>query len=71
MALPDFPEKLLDHVLRNIAYGSPSTVYVALFTSDPGETGAGGDHPPHWFEGALSQQLGTLDDEHTSSQDKS
>lgn len=27
-------DKLLDHVLRNTAYTSPTTVYVALFTSD-------------------------------------
>lgn len=27
--------KLLDHVLRNTAFTSPTTVYVALFTSDP------------------------------------
>lgn len=28
-------DKLLDHVLRNTAYTSPTTVYVGLFTSDP------------------------------------
>ena len=27
-------DKLLDHVLRNTAYTSPTTVYVALFNSD-------------------------------------
>jgi hypothetical protein len=33
--------KLLDHVLRNVAYTSPSTVYIALYTSDPGEANSG------------------------------
>lgn len=28
-------DALLDHVLRNTAYTSPTTVYVGLFTSDP------------------------------------
>jgi len=32
-------DKLLDHVLRNTAYTSPTTVYVALFNSDD-STGA-------------------------------
>lgn len=27
-------------VLRNTAFSAPSTVYVALFTADPGETGS-------------------------------
>jgi hypothetical protein len=33
--------KLLDHVLRNTSYNSPTTVYVGLFTTDPtdGNTG--------------------------------
>ena len=31
--------KLLDHVLRNIPYTPPSTLYVALLTGDPGEDG--------------------------------
>ena len=31
--------KLLDHVLRNIPYTPPSTLYVALLTGDPGEAG--------------------------------
>lgn len=33
--------KLLDHVLRNVSYTSPTTVYVGLFTTDPtdGNTG--------------------------------
>ncbi|MHC4276952.1 MAG: phage tail fiber protein [Planctomycetota bacterium] len=33
--------ELFDHVLRNLAYTGPVTVYVALFTSDPGEAGGG------------------------------
>ena len=27
--------ELIDHVLRNAAYSSPTTVYIALFTTDP------------------------------------
>lgn len=27
--------KITDHVLRNVAYASPTTVYVSLHTSDP------------------------------------
>lgn len=33
--------KLLDHVLRNTSYTSPTTVYVGLFTSDPTDAGTG------------------------------
>lgn len=33
--------KLLDHVLKNVSYTSPNTVYVGLFTSDPTDTGSG------------------------------
>jgi hypothetical protein len=33
--------KLLDHVLRNISYTSPTTVYVGLFTADPTDAGTG------------------------------
>lgn len=33
--------ELLDHVLRNSAYTPPATVYLALFTAAPGETGGG------------------------------
>lgn len=37
-ALSDYLENaLLNHILRNTAYSSPTTVYLALFTSDPGE----------------------------------
>lgn len=31
---------LLDHVLNNTSLTSPSTVWLALFTADPGETGS-------------------------------
>lgn len=34
-------DKLLDHVLRNVSYTSPTTVYVGLFTSDPTDAGSG------------------------------
>ena len=33
--------KVLDHVLRNTSYTSPTTVYVGLFTSDPTDAGSG------------------------------
>ena len=32
--------KLLDHVLRGVAYTPPTKVYVSLHTGDPGLTGA-------------------------------
>lgn len=32
---------LINAVLRNTTYTSPTTVYLALFTSDPGEAGTG------------------------------
>ena len=31
--------EIFDHVLRNAAYTSPTTVYLALHTGDPGEAG--------------------------------
>lgn len=34
-------DKILDHVLKNITYTSPSTVYLGLFTSDPTDAGTG------------------------------
>ena len=38
----DFLEnKLLDHVLGNAAYTAPATVYVALYTVAPSDTGGG------------------------------
>lgn len=33
--------KLLDHVLKNVSYTSPTTVYMGLYTSDPGEGNTG------------------------------
>lgn len=40
--LSDYLEnKLLDHVLRNTSYTSPTTVYVGLFTADPTDAGTG------------------------------
>lgn len=33
--------KLLDHVLRNVSYSSPNTIYVGLYTSNPGEGNTG------------------------------
>ena len=34
-------DKLLDHVLRNVSYTSPNTVYVGLYTSNPNEGNTG------------------------------
>jgi hypothetical protein len=33
--------KIIEHVLRNVAYTSPVTVYLALYTAAAGETGGG------------------------------
>ena len=33
--------ELMDHILRNLAYTSPTTVYVALYTSDPTDADSG------------------------------
>lgn len=42
-ALSNYLENaLINAVLRNSAYSSPATVYVALATSDPGEAATGG-----------------------------
>src|SRR5258708_11421415 len=38
-------DKLLDHVLGNIPYTPPSTLYVALFTVMPIADGTGGTEP--------------------------
>lgn len=44
MILSDYLEnELLDHLLRNSAYSKPATLYFALFTSDPGESGVSGE----------------------------
>jgi len=34
-------DKLLDHVLRNQSFTSPTTVYVGLYTSDPSDDNSG------------------------------
>lgn len=34
-------KKVLEHVLKNTAYTSPTTVYLALFTSDPTDAATG------------------------------
>ena len=40
--LSDYLEnKLLDHVLRGTSYTSPTTVYVGLYTSNPGDDNSG------------------------------
>jgi hypothetical protein len=31
--------KLIEHLLRHVAYTSPTTVYLGLFTASPGESG--------------------------------
>lgn len=42
MSFSDYLEnKILDHVLKNTSYTSPTTVYCAAYTSDPGETNTG------------------------------
>jgi hypothetical protein len=33
--------KLLDHVLRNDSYNSPTTAYIGLFTASPNDAGGG------------------------------
>lgn len=33
--------KVLDHVFGGVAYTAPTTLYVGLFTTDPGEAGTG------------------------------
>lgn len=41
-AMTNFLEnELIDHVLRGAAYASPATVYVGLYTADPGEDDTG------------------------------
>ena len=34
-------DELVDHVFRNAAFTSPTTVYMALFTTDPTDAGSG------------------------------
>lgn len=41
-AMSDYLEnKLIDHVLRGVAFTAPSTVYVGLFTAAPSDSGGG------------------------------
>jgi hypothetical protein len=35
--------RIVEHFLRNTVVASPTTVYLALFTSDPGEDGSGNE----------------------------
>jgi len=35
--------ELCDHILRNASWSSPATVYVALYTTDPGEDDSGAE----------------------------
>lgn len=42
MAMSDYKEKkMLDHANNSAAWTAPTTQYLALFKTDPGETGAG------------------------------
>lgn len=42
MSFSDYLEtKVLDHVFANTAYTAPSTLYVALFTAAPSDSGGG------------------------------
>ena len=42
MSISNYLEnKILDATLRNVAYTSPATVYLALFTTDPTDAGTG------------------------------
>lgn len=42
LAKSDYLEgKVIEHVLRNVSYTSPTTVYLALYTSDPGDGNSG------------------------------
>lgn len=36
--------KIIEHVLRNVSYTSPSTVYLALYTSNPAEDNSGSEY---------------------------
>ena len=42
--LSDYLENvIIDHILRNLAYSPPATVYVALYTSDPTDADTGSE----------------------------
>lgn len=56
--------KLLDHSLRNVAYTPPATVYLALYTSNPGPdntgtevSGGGYTRQPVTFSAASAGQI--------------
>jgi hypothetical protein len=45
-AMSDFLEnKLVDHIFRGVTYTVPTTLYVALYTSAPSDSGAGIEVP--------------------------
>jgi len=50
-------DALLDHVLRNTAFTSPTTVYVGLFTSDPSV----GDTDEQLEAGTLTNEVSGYD----------
>src|SRR6218665_1956872 len=60
MSLSNYLETaLLNHAFRGTAYTQPSGLYLALFTSDPGETGSGtevsgGSYARQSFSGSVS-----------------
>jgi hypothetical protein len=39
-------QALVNHIFRDTAYSQPTSIYIALFTSDPGEDGAGAEVDP-------------------------
>lgn len=44
MSFSDYLENaLLDHLFRKSTFSAPDNIYVALFTSDPGEDGSSGE----------------------------
>ncbi|OCL26316.1 hypothetical protein U472_09920 [Orenia metallireducens] len=51
--------KLLDHVLRNVPYTSPTTIYIALLTSNPAEAG---DITSEVSGGSYARQAITFDE---------
>jgi hypothetical protein len=48
--------KLVDHVFRGNTYVAPSTIYVALFSGDPGEDGSG----PELLGGGYARKSATF-----------
>lgn len=39
-------QALVNHIFRDTAYSQPTSVYIALFTSNPGEDGSGAEVDP-------------------------